>query len=257
MSHDWYQIEQIDPRTYTIHEADYREKTNQYLLIGKERALLFDSGSGKRGIRSIVRELTDLPVTLFGSHVHYDHIGNHHEFDHIAMADLPINHMQMSEDQFVPRWSMRLTPKRHRFRISEWWPIGETIDLGDRPVEWVHLPGHSEDSVGLIDRRHGLLLVGDLLYQGPLIAFWPTASVSDYLKSAASLSKRYDGERILGGHFPEPVQPDQLSSLVEACEKALDDSRKKRWIPPLSKFQYQETTLYISRSAYLRSSCST
>lgn len=252
MTGDWYQVEPIDSLTYLIHEGNYREKNNQYLLLGKERALLVDSGSGKRGILSVVRKLTDLPVTLFGTHAHYDHIGNHHEFEQIAMADLPINRNQMEGDWFVPRWSMRLTPKRHRFKISEWWRAGETIDLGDRPLKWVHLPGHSEDSVGLIDQRHGLMVVGDLLYQGPLLAYWPTASLPDYLQSAIWLYEHYDGEKILGGHFKEPVEPETLKSLMEACEKVLDRRKKGVWIPPLSKFQHQEITLYHSRAACSR-----
>lgn len=43
---DWFQVEMLDDTTYVISEHKHYEKTNCYLLLGKQRALLIDSGLG-------------------------------------------------------------------------------------------------------------------------------------------------------------------------------------------------------------------
>src|SRR5579862_553430 len=42
----WFHIIQIDARTYAISEPKYWQENVSYLLIGKQRALLFDTGPG-------------------------------------------------------------------------------------------------------------------------------------------------------------------------------------------------------------------
>lgn len=65
-----------------IHTSEYRhwEQTHCYLLMGKERALLIDTGLGICNIREPVRRLTDKPVAAAATHVHWDHIGGHRYF---------------------------------------------------------------------------------------------------------------------------------------------------------------------------------
>ena len=46
---------------------------------------------------------------------------------------------------------------------------GDTVDLGDRRLTVLHLPGHSPGSIGLLDERNGVLLSGDTLYAGRLV----------------------------------------------------------------------------------------
>ena len=40
----------------------------------------------------------------------------------------------------------------------------DIIDLGDRRFRVVHLPGHSPDSIGLLDEHDGLFFSGDAIY---------------------------------------------------------------------------------------------
>jgi len=87
---DWYLIEDFGFGLFGIGEPKYHQINWNYLIAGKKRALLFDTGPGLRDISPVVASLTDRPVTALLSHLHYDHTGNFHRFADTALADLPI-----------------------------------------------------------------------------------------------------------------------------------------------------------------------
>ena len=82
---DWFTIEKIDNNTYAISEYGHWEKMHSYLLIGKTYALLIDTGLGIGNIKKEVDLLTDLPVKVVTTHVHWDHIGGHSLFSDISV----------------------------------------------------------------------------------------------------------------------------------------------------------------------------
>lgn len=258
---DWFGIEQIDAATFRIHERRYWQRNNVYLLIGRKRALLFDSGSGRRDITPIIRSLTDLPVVVLCSHVHFDHIGNHSRLARgigarIAMADTPVARSMARPEGLHPRLPERLLLCSRDFPVDAWWRVGVPIDLGDRVVELVALPGHTTDSVGLIDRTHGCILVGDFIYHAPgrtdgtiLAAGIPSSSARDYLRSARHLQEIRQGARLLSGHYDPEVEPGRLDELVDALRAALsrDAKRARHRMPlPLTTVRRGDTLLIVS-----------
>ena len=76
----WFTIDKIDAKTYVISEYHHPEETHCYLLNGNERSLLIDTGVGISNIYDEVINLTDKPVTVVATHIHWDHIGGHKYF---------------------------------------------------------------------------------------------------------------------------------------------------------------------------------
>ena len=72
---NWFETTEIDENTFVISEPKHWEETNCYLLIGKEQALLIDTGLGVSDISVEVRKITDKPIIVIPTHVHWDHIG--------------------------------------------------------------------------------------------------------------------------------------------------------------------------------------
>ena len=85
---DWFSVEKIDNQTYVICENKHWEETRCYLLLGSQKAILIDTGLGIANIKAVVDSITELPVMVVTTHVHWDHIGGHSLFDNIAVHEL-------------------------------------------------------------------------------------------------------------------------------------------------------------------------
>src|SRR5262249_32945096 len=87
VSSDWYVVYRAAENVIAIAEPRQFEETIGYLIVGRDRALLFDSGLGLVPIRPVVEELTRLPVTVVNSHTHFDHVGGNAEFETVLARD--------------------------------------------------------------------------------------------------------------------------------------------------------------------------
>lgn len=213
---DYFTVEQLDAKTWAIGEPRYEQQVFNYLIVGRERALLFDAGTGLRDIRPVVASLTDLPLTFMPSHLHYDHIGNEVTFERVALVDLPYLRARAPEDRLALTWAEHLgtaegydTPV---LQINEWIAPGDEIALGGRSLRVLHTPGHTTDSVSLFDEAGGMLFSGDFLYEGPLFAFLPNSSLQDYLRAAGAVTDEVPGDvAIYGAHRTSPPGAPRLS----------------------------------------------
>ena len=206
---DYFTIEQIDPRSYAIGEPRYQQQNFNYLLLGDTRAVLFDAGPGSRDIRPVVEALTDLPLTFLPSHFHYDHVGNQVTFAHVAVVDLPYLRARAVDNQLTLTWEEHLGSaegiEAPTLEVSEWIAPGQNIDLGNRRLRLIYTPGHTRDSVSLLDEDSGQLFSGDFIYPGPLFAFLPNSSLPAYLDAADRVLAQVEPRvSVLGAHRLAP-----------------------------------------------------
>jgi hydroxyacylglutathione hydrolase len=184
MVDDYWAVQKIDANTYALGEPRYYQANYAYLIVGEQRALLFDAGSGTREITNVVTSLTDLPVTVMLSHLHYDHSGGIAPFASVAMIDLPETRADIENGKFTPgRYEYlgmidNLVPPT--FSVTEWVKPGTTIDLGGRVLQILSAPGHTHSSVALYDAATHQLFAGDFIYPTTLYAFLPGASLTEY-----------------------------------------------------------------------------
>jgi glyoxylase-like metal-dependent hydrolase (beta-lactamase superfamily II) len=193
---DYFIVETIDSTTFAIGEPRYYQDNYSYLIIGTQRAVLFDAGTGNRNIVPVVRSLTHLPVTVIPSHLHFDHVGALGRFDHTALIDLPSlrgraddGNLKLGRYEFLGFADGLPTP---RIAVDEWWFPGTDIDLGGRKLRVLHTPGHTPTSVSLYESDRRRLYAGDLIYPGKLYAFLPGASRRAYLETTRRLLSMID-----------------------------------------------------------------
>lgn len=52
-----------------------------YLVEGKEKAAVIDTGAGFGNLKHVIETLTDLPYVVLNTHGHVDHAGGNHAFE--------------------------------------------------------------------------------------------------------------------------------------------------------------------------------
>jgi glyoxylase-like metal-dependent hydrolase (beta-lactamase superfamily II) len=232
---DWFEVYRIRPDVFAIYEPHQFEEVISYLILGHDRALLFDTGLGVASIKEVVMQLTKLPITVINSHTHFDHTGGNYEFSEILNEDLAYSRKNAqgqsniySRDALAPeRICGKLPSAVHAdsFAIHPWHATGplndgQHIDLGGREIEIMFTPGHTPDSLSLLDRKNGLLFTGDTYYPGPIYLFTPETDFAAYARSIARLAKLAPTlQLVLPSHNVPVAQPEALTRLDEAVKK--------------------------------------
>ncbi len=236
-SEGWFEVYQIRPGLFAIYEPGQFEEVISYLVVGTEKALLFDTGLGIGDIRAVVSALTKLEPIVVNSHTHYDHVGGNHQFEAVYATATEYSKSNAKgrkhEDvaEFVGEgWVWKETPEgfdRNRyeskpFAITKTIEDGEVMDLGGRKLEVLLTPGHAPDALCLLDRENRLLLTGDTFYPAALYAHLPGSDFALYRQTAQRLAKlRDDVDFVLPAHN-EPLVPSgvlvRMGDAFEAIE---------------------------------------
>lgn len=231
-SNYWFEVYQIQDSIYTIYEPYQWQEVISYLIIGKEFALLFDTGNGIGNIKEVVNEITSLPIRVLNSHSHYDHVGGNADFDFIYGMDTEFTqlrkqglpHERVAEEVSLAALCKSLpegvVAEKHIIRpyeIDEYVTEGFTIDLGNRLVEVISIPGHTPDAIGLWDKENGLMWTGDTFYQGAIWLFAKETNLVDYKHSISRLAEILKSlKHLLPAHNIPLVDPSLLVELDEA-----------------------------------------
>lgn len=178
-SRPWFTIDQIAADSFILSEYRHWEETHCYLLCGKDRALLIDTGLGICNIYAEVRRLTGLPITAVATHIHWDHIGGHWYFPdfyaHSAELDWLSGHFPLRLDAVREMVLDRCDPPEDfdvsAYQLFQGTPTrvltdGDCIDLGGRVLQVLHTPGHSPGHMCFWEKARGWLFTGDLVYLG-------------------------------------------------------------------------------------------
>ncbi len=245
---DWYVVEAIDEGTFAIAEPLYYQQNVNYLIVGEERAILFDSGPGERDILPVVESLTSVPVTAVFSHTHFDHLGNHARFESVAMIDVPSLRDRVRDGVFQPSFSQYADFGRPEFRVTEWWKPGQVVDLGGPRLEVLLAPGHTPESIVLHDHESRRLFTGDFIYSGDLYAFNPGADLQAYLETTRRLLVRTRvDETLYGAHGSPRLSRYALIELERLLSRMLDGKAgwERTWFLafPLRRYRSGEVAL--------------
>lgn len=244
---DWYAISTPSPGVFALLEPLQVEHVLSYLIVGDERALLIDTGTGAVSMKAAVETLTDRPILLLNSHSHWDHVGSNSEFTDIAIHRAEAHELahQYSradiEDFFGEGALLGPLPAGRTIdsiTIDASTPTqildgGETFDLGGRTITALHTPGHAPGLLSLLDEANGVLFSTDTAYPGPLYAYSDETDLETYIRSMTLLtdlapSLRYVHPSHNADLMPAELLPRMRDALVEVANGKAPDAVDER-----------------------------
>jgi glyoxylase-like metal-dependent hydrolase (beta-lactamase superfamily II) len=198
-----FQVHRYNPDLFVLRESGCSnyEKPFLYLFFGSQRALLLDTGAGVTDIGDVVgRIISDrkvseggrvIPLVVAHTHAHGDHIAGDGQFS--GRSDVTVVAPNVDA---VARF----------FGFKDWPNDVAVLDLGDRLLDVLGIPGHEPSSIALYDRQTGVLFTGDTLYPGRLYI----RDASAFRASISRLVEFTAGKivtHILGNHIEQTRTP--------------------------------------------------
>ena len=214
---EWYATAGVGDGVTHVYERHIKPfyRCNCWLIRGRGRDVLIDSGTGLISLPRHVPLVAERPVLAVAGHTHFDHIGSHHEFPeravHPAEAEIladPTRATTLADPYATPEMFTALPPGGFdpaHYAIS---PApatrllegGDAIDLGDRRFEVVHTPGPSPGGIAFWEAATGIMFAADAVYDGPLIDDCYHSNVDDYVRMMERLLA-YPVRVVHAGHF--------------------------------------------------------
>lgn len=254
----WFAVQQVEPATWLVGEPGH---VNCFLVAGTERAVLIDTGLGLANVAAAAAALTSRPVLAVNTHGHSDHRGGNWRFAEVAAHPLaaaaltqPVDggylagYLAVAREQLAAYERARAADDRffHLFTAAtrprplppdaEAWTVpagprpraladGERITLGGRELTVLYTPGHSPDSLCLLDERAGLLFAGDTLITGDFWAHTPDTEIEVFAATLRKLADQLAGQ--LTAIYPAHTlryrtRPAFLTAAADAFEAIAD-----------------------------------
>jgi hydroxyacylglutathione hydrolase len=206
-----------------------------YLVLGRDKALLVDTGMGVGDLAGQVRSLTPLPVIVVNTHGHPDHAGGNGGFDEFYLhpADEPIMKKMCTDDyrrndliafngEGTPEYQ-RLAAGLVHYREIRMKALkdGMSFDLGGRVFEVTEIPGHTPGCVCLLNEAEGVMFTGDMIVETPVWLYLKHSLPLVVYDSSLQKIKKRKFDILFPGHQPTPLGRENLEDLIVCTEEIL------------------------------------
>ena len=238
---NYFTVFKYDDNLYQIKDALGVLST---LVIGENKALLFDTGYGIGNIKEEVEKITKKPLVVVNSHGHMDHACGNCQFDEIYIdeedVELCLHHTNLDyrKRNVANARSRGVLPDNfdeeayYKLRSGNLKLLKEhqIFDLGGLSLEVIKIPGHTQGSVALYIKELKTMLVSD----GACPYIWmflkESTTLVTYLESLRKLLK-YDFESFLLGHGAGKLDRSFMYRLEDITLKAISGDYADKYVP--------------------------
>ncbi|MCY7422303.1 MAG: MBL fold metallo-hydrolase [Chitinophagaceae bacterium] len=200
------QVVQLNTNTWILRQnkcINY-EAPFMFLFAGEKKALLMDTGATEDSslfplYETVAKLLTPtakagsraLELIVAHTHAHGDHIAGDIQFKN--KPNTKVVGLNVEDVTSV-------------FNIKNWPVENGSIDLGNRLLEIIPIPGHQQASIAVYDTETNILLTGDSFYPGRLyIRDWPAFVVST--QRLLDFATNHKVSYLLGNHIEMTTTP--------------------------------------------------
>ena len=243
------QVVQVNANSYVIRQNKCVtfEAPFIFVLVGQKRALVVDTGANESpdesplyaAVLSILetqQQSTDpKQILVVHSHSHGDHVKGDSQFRGMRGVEVVGTSQEALAEQLgLSNWPNKLA----------------TIELGERQVTFIPIPGHQEQSIAIYDHQSGWLLTGDSFYPGLImVKGWQAYKAS--IERLVSFANDHAVSLVLGTHIEMNGETHEIYSIGTTYQPkelplalSLDDlkdlNRRLQQTPKPQKLEFED-----------------
>jgi glyoxylase-like metal-dependent hydrolase (beta-lactamase superfamily II) len=255
---EYYDVKQIAPKVYKINEYNL---STMFVIVGENRALVLDCGTGVGDFKSIVENLVEgKPYDLALTHAHVDHVGGRGQFDKLFVHE---KDACIIKDATVLYRKFYLFLVRLKFKCLSFkkavinkvdkepdvvtFKEGFTFDLGGRTVVAIDSPGHTLGSTSFLLKEDKILFSGDTANPQMLMFLSHSTTILEFSKTLEKLKALEGYETIWPSHLSRPISPETFDEIYQTTQKIMHKN-KFNWllsIPAVAKTK-KTVIIYIN-----------
>lgn len=225
-----------------------------FLVEGKDKAVVIDTGVGAGNIREHVDSLTILPYEVILTHGHVDHAGGAGGFEKVYLSeyDWVLEKIHCSKEMkegyltfSAPAYGKQIKEKgliqnsqTEFIRLKD----NQEFALGGITLKMIRVPGHTEGMMCILFKELRTLLLGDACNDRTFLFDQEACSVSQYqesLRYLQSFDEEYD--KVWFSHGPL----EQEKGIVEECLKLTEEILKRE--DDKVPFEFMGQIAYMSK----------
>ena len=200
-----------------------------YLVTGKERACLIDTGSGFGSLKELIGGMTEKPVTVLLTHGHVDHAMGAGELDEVYLnSDDEYVYHEHADEAFRKK-AFHQNPALKDMKYIPSLPFsafrelkeGDVFDLGDLTIEAYALPGHTKGSMVFLLKEDRILISGDAANDATFLHEWYSIPLEEYENNLKRVNLLLSGtfDRVLTSHHSGEVGKNIFDGLIALIEE--------------------------------------
>ena len=217
-----------------------------YLVVGKEKALLIDTGFGIGNLKGLAEELAEgKPLYVVNTHAHFDHCYGNCQFEKVYCYEYEAPYLEQKQDPHIWDYLFDENGKNiwcdfdrkdivpfQKYEIVPC-PDGSIFSLGpEHEVELIFLGGHSAGHAAFLDKKNRILFCGDDFISmrvgiGMKRAGMPHTefcTVNGFYKQAKKLSERLgEFDSLFPGHFIVDIDNSTVLEMIKVLERILEN----------------------------------
>ena len=245
-----YKIEEICTGLFKIKDP---LDVNFYLIIGEEKALLFDTGYGIVDIPDIIKSITSKPLTVVLGHGHIDHANGACQFDEVYLRepDFELFHEHTSPQMrcvIIDR--LNEAGLKPDFDTKKWihegdcklkpLDVGTVLNLGSLNVEVIDMAAHTGGSIGLLIIEKRILLDSDSANSHCWMFVPQSLSIREYIAMLKRV-KQLEFDTFFVAHQDHPHPKSDFDKYIRIAENAtIKKSKKYNVYPEYDPYIYTE-----------------
>lgn len=204
---------------------------NAYLAVGSKEAVLIDLSVRKPGLADYAEKLAGKPLRIALTHAHVDHIFYANKCKELWLH--PDDERLLRHGALPFQKPLLRCPNLHYLNDGEW------MDLGNRPIQVIHIPGHTDGSIMFYELNNRILFSGDSIARRLLYGLHTKVPVEEYIAQLEHV-REMGIDKIYSAHDRCALSKDNIDYMIPVMRGRGIYSERTDKIPLLGKMITRE-----------------